>query len=112
MPDSESWIVETGSRIIRKKADLGEGALSPHEKALYCLWVIDYSVRNSGTLAAVEDLHPSAVRDLRAFAMRHDLQNLNQWLAGASDEEEFCESYDQWFDSCSSQLRQYVEHAY
>ncbi len=45
--DFETWIIETGDAIIQKQSEQGKAPLSPIEQAVYCLWVIDYAVRNS-----------------------------------------------------------------
>ncbi|BCV33574.1 hypothetical protein TUM4442_31010 [Shewanella algae] len=70
--DNETWLIEFGDDIIDKKAERGIEALSNYEKAVYCLWVIDYSIRNSGTLDAVEDLYPEAPVEFESLVLKHN----------------------------------------
>jgi hypothetical protein len=48
--DNQTWIIETGDSVIRKKAASGIGSLTPWELLVYCLWVVDYCMRNGGDL--------------------------------------------------------------
>jgi hypothetical protein len=55
--DSETWVIETGDAIIRKKARGGAACLSPWEMLVYCLWVADYGMRNAGDLDTAGDVY-------------------------------------------------------
>src|SRR5215213_8978179 len=70
-------------------------ALTDTEAAIYCLWVVDYSIRNSGTLGAMEDLYPDALVELHRFARerRCDRLSLISDPENADDKEAFCEDY-------------------
>ncbi|MFO0970333.1 MAG: hypothetical protein U0793_32695 [Gemmataceae bacterium] len=48
--DNETWVIDTGDWVIRKKARDGKESLSPWERLIYCLWVADYAMRNGGSL--------------------------------------------------------------
>lgn len=56
--DNETWVIETGDRVIRKKASGGIECLSPWEMLVYCLWVADYGMRNAGDLDTAADVYP------------------------------------------------------
>ena len=45
--DNETWLIVEGDRIIEKKSKHGYESLTKLEKAIYCLWVVDYAVRTS-----------------------------------------------------------------
>ena len=83
--DNETWIVEEGDRIIRKKARLGPDRLTDWERLVYSLWVADYGMRNAGDIGTARDvyadfqsvaLHAANVLSLpttrRAFALARD----------------------------------------
>jgi hypothetical protein len=63
--DNETWLLETGDRIIQKKARGGFEQLTAWERLVYALWVADYGMRNAGSLAAARnvfaDFQPVAV---------------------------------------------------
>lgn len=105
MEDNETWLLDTGDLVIRKKIDTGYEALSDIEKAIYSLWVIDYAVRNSGTLIPVQDLHPMAIADLLAFARFRDCRLLSALFDRADNADEFCESYYDEFEGACGELR-------
>jgi hypothetical protein len=52
----ETWLLDAADAAIRRKVSSGLGALSDRERALYCLWVADYSMRNAGDLQSAYDL--------------------------------------------------------
>lgn len=55
--DNETWIIETGHRVIEKMTRVGFAGLSTWERLVYALWVADYGMRNAGTLQAAHDLY-------------------------------------------------------
>jgi len=56
--DNETWVIENGETVIRKKARDGIKCLSPWETLVYCLWVADYGMRNAGDLNTAADVYP------------------------------------------------------
>ena len=53
--ENDNWLIDTGDTIIGKKA--AEGVLTLRERLIYCLWVTDYGMRNSGDLDAARDVY-------------------------------------------------------
>lgn len=108
--DEESWLIDIGDEIINKIAETGIDSLNNIEHAVYCLWVIDYVVRNAGSLESVEDLYPTAVQKLSI------LSKANGWLlnseveAEARNSELFCSSYYDSFDVKCGELRSAYEN--
>jgi hypothetical protein len=66
--DNETWVIETGDRVIRKKASGGIECLSPWEMLVYCLWVADYGMRNAGDLDTAADVNPEFQKRARRIA--------------------------------------------
>jgi hypothetical protein len=66
--ENETWVVEAGDAVIRKKASAGVGSLAPQEKLLYCLWVADYGMRNAGDLDAASDIYPEFQKEAAGLA--------------------------------------------
>lgn len=56
--DNETWLIEIGDVVIRKKASHGVDSLLPWEHLVYCLWVVDYGMRNAGDLGTAADVDP------------------------------------------------------
>jgi exoribonuclease R len=82
--DNETWVIETGDTIIRKKTRGGIESLAPWEALVYCLWVADYGMRNAGDLNAAADLyaefHSNARRIAEGLSLRftHEAFSLPQ----------------------------------
>jgi hypothetical protein len=56
--DNETWVIENGDTVIRRKARDGIECLSSWETLVYCLWVADYGMRNAGDLNTAADIYP------------------------------------------------------
>ena len=56
--DNETWLIDAGHMVIEKRIAEGEAALTPRELLIHRFWVVDYSMRNAGDLAAARDLAP------------------------------------------------------
>lgn len=56
--DSETWVIETGDRVIQKKTRVGFDRLSDWEQLVYSLWVADYGMRNAGDLDTARVVFP------------------------------------------------------
>ncbi len=82
--DNETWVIETGDTVIRKKTRGGIECLSPWETLVYCLWVADYGMRNAGDLDAAADVyaefHSNARRIAEVLSLRltHEAFSLPQ----------------------------------
>ena len=103
--DMETWLIDTGDEVIRKKAVTGLDGLLPAERAIYALWVVDYAVRNSGTLLPMSEIYPAALVELRAFAALRDLPTLTLLAGSAADEAAFCADYYRHFEMASQELK-------
>ncbi len=66
--DNEEWLIETGHKIIEKKAKQGALSLTPPERLIYCLWVADYGMRNAGDLETARDLYKNFRTEGRQLA--------------------------------------------
>ncbi|WP_086932991.1 hypothetical protein [Agarilytica rhodophyticola] len=107
MIDNETWILEVGDDIIEKKTKSSYESLTLLEQSIYCLWVIDYAVRNAGSLDPIEDLHPSAIDELIANAKAQGWKKIAHLIHCSEEEEEddFCDRYCQDFDESCNELR-------
>ena len=63
--DNETWVIETGDRVIRSG---GIECLSPWEMLVFCLWVADYGMRNAGDLDTAADVYPEYQLHARRIA--------------------------------------------
>jgi hypothetical protein len=66
--DNETWVIETGDRVICKKGGGGIAHLSPWEMLVYCLWVADYAMRNAGDLNTAAEVYPEFHSHARRIA--------------------------------------------
>ncbi len=107
--DNETWLIEVGDEIIEKKASSGYEKLSMLERSIYCLWVLDYAVRNSGGLGQIEDLHSSALVELLSSAESQNWKRVESLVSGSENEPEFCEKYYEQFDLACNELRSQYE---
>lgn len=106
MDDVETWLIDAGDEIIRKKASIGIAGLSEVERAILCLWVVDYAVRNSGTLHPMRALYPDALVELHSFAISTGLSELAALTGNPGDETAFCADYHGRFETAGTELRQ------
>ena len=70
--DNETWVIETGDTVIRKKTRCGIECLSPWETLVYCLWVADYAMRNAGDLDTAFDFYAEFHLNARRIAKHFD----------------------------------------
>ena len=108
--DNETWLIEVGDNVIAKKSRLSYEELSEIEKSVYCFWVIDYAVRNSGTLGPVGDLHPLALNELKDMANKHVWVHMLNLLSVADNENEFRQMYYEQYESACSEIRSAYEN--
>jgi hypothetical protein len=52
--DNETWVIEEGDRVIRKRVALAGGSLAPWDALVYALWWADYAMRNGESLEAAD----------------------------------------------------------
>lgn len=102
--DIEGWLIDVGDCVIQKMAKVGVDGLSTIEVAIYAMWVVDYSVRNSGTLFPMTELYPEALEKLAAFAAENHLEALNALASAECDDEAFCDVFYQWFELATLEL--------
>ena len=67
--ENQTWVVETGDRIIQKKAKVGVASLGDWERLVYCLWFADYMMRNAGDFEDA-DMYPTFQTDAVQLATR------------------------------------------
>ena len=67
--ENETWIVERGGDIVEKRAQ-GGSSLSTWERLVYCLWVTDYMMRNTGDFADAVDLYPTFQSDAKDLSRK------------------------------------------
>ncbi|UPG91048.1 hypothetical protein L2Y96_04510 [Luteibacter aegosomaticola] len=103
--DMEDWLIEVGDYVIQKKANVGLDGLSTIEVAIYAMWVVDYSVRNSGTLFPMTELYPEALEKLAAFAADNHLEALNALASAECDDEAYGDVFYQWFELATLELK-------
>jgi hypothetical protein len=103
--DMETWLIDAGDAMVQKKSLTGLDGLSPVERAIYALWVVDYAVRNSGTLLPMSEIYPTALAELRVFATISDLPALTLLAGSTADDAAFCDDYYRHFEMASRELK-------
>jgi hypothetical protein len=101
--DNETWIIETGERIIEKMATHGRDALSDWEVLSYCLWVVDYSMRNAGDLATAADIFAGYKRQGLAAARGLGLAQATTLFSASEPELE--RMYFELFEAVCAELQ-------
>lgn len=103
--NNEDWLLDAGDAVVERKASVGYKGLTDLEKTIYCLWVVDYAVRNSGTLDPLDELHPIALDELRILSADQGYRALHTVVATVDDEEAFCQRYHESFEKCVAEIR-------
>ncbi|MCZ2496121.1 hypothetical protein GN316_05070 [Xylophilus sp. Kf1] len=107
--DLETWLIDAGDFIVRKRASQGAGSLSMAERAVNWMWLIDYAVRNSGSFGPLEDMGSTAVLDLKSVASNAQLTTLAEWLEEANNEKKFCTTYQERFYRGCAELKDFYD---
>jgi hypothetical protein len=66
--ENETWLIDTGDLVIKKKAHMGKESLLLWEVLVYCLWVADYGMRNAGDLDTAGDVSSEFHTDAKRIA--------------------------------------------
>lgn len=107
--DLECWFIEVGDQIVSKKAKVGYNGLESTEQMIYCLWVVDYSVRNSGTLGEVEEIFPQAISELLSFTEFAAFVEFKELLNQSDRSLDVFDFYETCFNKIAGRLREIFE---
>ena len=99
----ETWLIETGDTVIRKRAQSSGANLSSHEKLIYCVWVADYGMRNAGDLETARELYPSFQSE--ACTLARDLSLQHTLDTFSLSESELCSQYFDRFEGVCNELK-------
>ena len=102
--DNETWIIEAGDAVIRKKAGFGLASLSAVERLIYCLWLADYGMRNAGDLDTAHELYPDFQREAADHAGELALSFTHEsfLLPSGTLQEQYFERFEQICDEVRS----------
>jgi len=102
----ENWLIETGDDIIHKKAATGWQNLNDAERLTYCLWVLDYGMRNAGDVQTAEDVFPDFQKEAVASATRLGLADIAAIFenAGSLSQERYFNEFEKVCSSVSGAL--------
>ena len=100
--DYESWLLDAAEPVLRREIEVGAAALAGWERALYCLWIADYSMRNAGDLRSAYDLASDFKSAGLAAARATDLRAMASLFA--LDDAEFEQRYAGSFDEVCREL--------
>jgi hypothetical protein len=101
--NNETWIIEEGGEVIRKKSSAVSNILTPRENLIFCFWVADYSMRNAGSLQSAFDLYSNFLIDGLKLANECKLTKTNELFELSSTE--FEEKYFALFDQVCEELK-------
>lgn len=102
--DFESWLLDAADAVPHREVQVGLSALSDWERALYCMWVADYSMRHAGDLGSAYDL-ASDFKSAGAHAARTLGFRAMSSLFGL-DDAEFERQYLASFDAVCQELQE------
>lgn len=103
--DDEAWLLQVADDVLKRRAEPNPTPSTPTDQAIYCFWVIDYAVRNSGTLEPMRELYPDAITEFTTFARENALPQLTKFLTSYADEKTFCETYHDTFPAVCAEFR-------
>jgi len=101
--DHQTWLIDTGHGILEKKRGQGYDALTPLERLIHSLWIVDYSMRNAGDLATAHDLDPHFLSRGQGAALLLDLPFATSIFATSEGELE--RRYFDVFDDLCAEIR-------
>jgi hypothetical protein len=102
----ENWLIETGDDIIHKKAATGWQNLSDAEKLTYCLWVLDYGMRNAGDVQTAADVFPEFQSEGETSARRLGLSDVAALFGDVNSlsQQSYFDAFDETCRSVSGAL--------
>jgi hypothetical protein len=100
---NETWLIEIGDAVMRKKAEIGIHGLASLEKLIYCVWVADYAMRNAGDLAEAVEIYPQFQSEGAQLAQNLSLPITHETLSLARDE--LAARYFDRFESMCEELK-------
>lgn len=101
--ENETWLIDTGDAIIRKKATQRPLWLTLPERLVYCVWVADYGMRNAGDLGSSKDLHAEFLEEGRKLAEELRLPYTHETFS--LPEEDFKREYFQRFERLCDEIK-------
>jgi hypothetical protein len=102
--ENETWLIDIGDVVIRKKAGSGAASLLVWENLVYCLWVADYGMRNAGDLESAADLY--AEFHAKGSRLASELELPLTTATFALSKQELADQYFDRFDSICEELKQ------
>jgi hypothetical protein len=106
--DNEAWILHSGDAVIPKKASSGSASLTAWELLVYCLWVLDYGMRNAGDLEGAAQLKKDFRSTARGIATQLSLSETR--LAFSLPKAELQSQYFKLFDLMCDEIKN-CEHS-
>ena len=102
----ENWLIETGDDIIHKNAATGWQNLNNAEKLTYCLWVLDYGMRNAGDVQTAEDVFPQFQQEGESSARQLGLSDVAALFRSVQSlsQQTYLEDFDEICRSVSGAL--------
>jgi len=102
--ENETWLIEIGDAVVRKKASSGATSLLSWEKLVYCLWVADYGMRNAGDLETAADAYSEFHSEGLRLSVELELP-LTKAAFALSKQDLECEYFDR-FESICDEMNQ------
>lgn len=98
--DNQSWIVNAGDVVIRKKGAGGVQSLTSPERLIYCLWVADYGMRNAGDLETARDLYRGFQEEAARLSLELRLPFTHETFSLSADklEQEYLDRFERICD--------------
>lgn len=101
--ENESWLMSAGGKALEKKTRRGIKRLTDREHLLYCLWVVDYCMRNAGDLMQVDLLYENCLAEGKRLAKSLSLPFAEQSFSLSRDKLEA--EYEARFERLCSEVR-------
>lgn len=101
--ENETWVIDTGDKVIRNKARVGIECITPWERLVYCLWVADYGMRNAGDLDTAADWYADFQTDAVRLAAELSLRQTQEAFSLPSRDLE--RQYFDRFESICDEIR-------
>ena len=100
---SESWFLEHSDAVIESIRCNGFESLEPQHQLVYLLWILDYSIRNSGDLLAGDDLRNGYLNE--GLVLAGDLSLCAVAEAFAKAQESGANGYYSSYEAAIEELR-------
>ena len=95
LAELEDWVIEKGDAVIQRRSLYPE-MVTPEEELVYCLWCVDYGMRNAGYVQPAIDIKSDVLEEGARLSSQLGLRQSEAFfqLSPAAIERDYFERFE------------------